>query len=187
MRFILGALLLFSLWQASTLLVAATLLRAHGDSGSESSVSQIAFARKVDSRHPEVLAWLGKFSPVAADRLQAARELTKAEPFLGSAWATLFELKLISRELDGELERALAQAIARSPYDPIVQEQLVRAAVDGWLAMTPVMRRTLIDVAANMLDSKATYRLGARRALVRDSGLLPLICQVTTHALCDGG
>jgi hypothetical protein len=52
--------------------------------------------------------------------------------------------------------------------------------------MTPVMRRTLIAVAADMLDSKASHRLGARRALVSDSGWLPLVCQVTTHAMCNG-
>ena len=97
----------------------------------ESSVSQISLAREVDNRHPKVLAWLVKFNPVPADRLNTARELTKVEPFLGSAWANLFELKLASRELDGEAELALAQAVEFSPYDPIVQEQLVRAGIAG--------------------------------------------------------
>jgi len=186
-RLILGALLVFSLWHSSMILFAATMLRLHGGSGNEYSVSQISFAREVDNRHPKVLAWLVKFNPVPADRLNTARELTKVEPFLGSAWANLFELKLASRELDGEAELALAQAVEFSPYDPIVQEQLVRAGIAGWLAMTPVMRRTLIAVAADMLDSKASHRLGARRALVSDSGWLPLVCQVTAHSMCNGG
>jgi hypothetical protein len=168
------------------ILFAATMLRLHGGSGNESSVSQILLARKVDNRHPEVLNWLGRFNPVPADRLNAARELTKVEPFLGSAWANLFELKLASRELDGEAELALAQAVVFSSYDPMVQEKLVRAGIDGWLAMTPVMRRTVIEVAADMLDSKASYRLGARRALVRDSGLLLLVCHLTTDPICNG-
>ncbi len=49
--------------------------------------------------------------------------------------------------------------------------------------MTPVMRRTLIAVAADMLDSKASHRSVARRALVSYSGWLPLVCQVTTHSI----
>lgn len=186
MRFIFGALLVFSLWQSSMILFAGTMLRLHGGSGGEFSVSQISLAREVDNRDPKVLAWLLKYNPLLPDRLNSARQLTKLEPFLGSAWANLFELKLANRELDGEAELALAQAVEFSPYDPIVQEQLVRAGIAGWLVMTPDMRQTLVTVAANMLNSKAHYRSGARRALISDSGWLPLVCQVTTHAMCDG-
>lgn len=185
MRLILGAVLVFSLWQSSMILFSATMLRLHGASGDESSVSQISLARKVDNRHPKVLSWLGRFDPVPADRLNAARALTEIEPFLGSGWANLFELKLVSLEFDGEAEFALAQAVELSPYDPVVQEQLVRAGIDEWLAMTPVMKRSLITVAGNMLDSNSGYRSGARRALLSNSGLLPLICQVTTNVICD--
>jgi len=185
-RFIFGALLLFSLWQSSMILFAGTMLRLHGGAGDEFSVSQISLAREVDNRDPKVLAWLVKYNPVLPDRLNSARELTTLEPFLGSAWASLFELKLASREVDGEAELALAQAIEFSPYDPMVQEQLVRAGIAGWLVMTPEMRQTLITVAADMLNSKAHYRLGARRALISDSGWLPLVCQITTHAMCNG-
>ena len=185
MRLILGALLVFSLWQSGVILFAATMLRLHGGAGNEYSVSQISLAREVDSRHPKVLSWLVKFNPVPAEKLNAARELTNVEPFLGSAWANLFELKLASRELDGEAELALAQAVEFSPYDPIVQEQLVRAGVAGWLAMPPNMRRTLIAVAADMLNSKASHRASVRRELVRDSGWLPLVCKETTHTMCS--
>lgn len=185
MRLILGALLVFSLWQSSMILFAATMLRLHGESADEASVSQISFARKIDNRHPKLLSWLGRFDPVLAYRLNAARALTETEPFLGSGWADLFELKLVSLEVDGEAAFALAKAVELSLYDPIVQEQLVRTGIKEWLAMTPVMKRSLITVAASMLDSKSGYRSGARRALLSDSGLLPLVCQITTNVLCD--
>jgi len=185
MRFVFGALLVFSLWQSSTILFAATMLRIHGGAEDESSVSQITLAREADNRNPKVLGWLVRYDPVLADRLRTARELTKLEPFLGSAWANLFELKLASRELDGEAELALARAVEFSPYDPIVQEKLVRAGVAGWLAMPPNMRQTLIAVAADMLNSKASHRASVRRDLVRDSGWLPLVCKETTHTMCS--
>ncbi|MBT5154171.1 MAG: hypothetical protein HOM44_08790 [Gammaproteobacteria bacterium] len=185
MRFVFGALLVFSLWQSSMILFAGTMLRLHGSSGGEFSVSQISLAREVDNRDPNVLAWLLKYNPLLPDRLNTARQLTKLEPFLGSAWANLFELKLASRELDGEAELALARAVEFSPYDPIVQEKLVRAGVAGWLAMPPNMRQTLIAVAADMLNSKASHRASVRRDLVRDSGWLPLVCKETTHTMCS--
>jgi hypothetical protein len=161
------------------------MLRLHGGSGDEFSVSLISLAREVDNRDPKVLAWLVKYNRVFPDRLNTARELTRPEPFLGSAWANLFELKLANRELDGEAELALEQAVEYSPYDPIVQEQRVRAGITAWLVMTPNMRQNVITVAADMLNSK-TYLLGARRTLISDSGWLPLVCQVTTHAMSDG-
>jgi hypothetical protein len=186
MRLVLTALFLFSIWHASIILGSATILRLNSNPG-EHSPLPISLARTIDSGHPHVLRWLSQFSRSETEQLHAARELTRAEPFLGSGWADLFERKLESRELDDELGIALSQAIEFSPYDPLVQEQLIRIALRGWLVLTPSIRRSIVELAADALESKATYRLDSRRALVRDSGLLPLVCQVSAHSLCDKG
>jgi hypothetical protein len=186
MRLVLTALILFSVWHASVILGSATILRLNSNPGEQAAVP-ISLARTIDNGHPQVLEWLSRFGGSETERLHAARELTRAEPFLGSGWADLFERKLEGRELDDELETALSQAIEFSPYDPLIQEQLIRIALRSWQVLTPSIRRAIVELAADSLESKATYRMDSRRALVRDSGLLPLVCQVSAQSLCDNG
>ncbi len=186
MRLVLTALFLFSIWNASVILGSATLLRLNSNTGNQ-SMEKMLLARTIDREHPGVLNWFSRFGGSKTERLQAARDLTLSEPFLASGWADLFERKLESRELDDELGIALSQAIAFSPYDPLIAEQLIRAALKGWLVLTPSLRRSIVELAADTLESEATYRLQSRIVLIRDSGLLPLVCQISTNSLCNNG
>lgn len=197
LRLIIAGVLLAGLWISAVTLAGSTVERMIAreivpETPRESAVWQQSVARltqisQLDPWHPGVLDRLAELQP-ERDALATRRQLVEISPRVARYWVDLFVLKTRLQEWDDEARQALAEAVRLGPYEPVVNEKIIRQAMAAWPLLDQPARRMVIEASARGLQSSAHFRRDAVWRLVRRSGLLPLTCQVegaSTHPLCD--
>ena len=197
LRLIIAGVLLAGLWISAVTLAGSTVERMIAqeivpETPRESAVWQQSVARltqisQLDPWHPVVLDRLAELQP-ERDALATRRQLVEISPRVARYWVDLFVLKTRLQEWDDEARQALAEAVRLGPYEPVVNEKIIRQAMAAWPLLDQPARRMVIEASARGLQSSAHFRRDAVWRLVRRSGLLPLTCQVegaSSHPFCD--
>ena len=197
LRLIIAGVLLAGLWISAVTLAGSTVERMIAqeivpETPRESAVWQQGVARltqisQLDPWQPGVLDRLAELQP-ERDALATRRQLVEISPRVARYWVDLFVLKTRLQEWDDEARQALAEAVRLGPYEPLVNEKIIRQAMAAWPLLDQPARRMVIEASARGLQSSAHFRRDAVWRLVRRSGLLPLTCQVegaSSHPFCD--
>jgi len=196
-RLIVAVALLAGLWLSAITLAGSTVERLvaqeiTAETPRDSAIWQQGMARlqmirQLDPGHPGVLDLLAQLQ-TDSDALVSRRLLVEISPDTPRYWADLFVLKTRLRQWDDEARQALAEAVRHGPFEPAVNESVIREGIAVWPLLDQAARRTVIEASARGLTTSAHFRRDAIWRLVRDSGLLPLTCQVeaaSSHSFCD--
>jgi len=196
-RLLIAAVLLAGLWLSGLTLAGSTVERLVAqeitaetprESGTwQQGISRLNMIRQLDPWHPGVLDLLAQLQ-ADNDALVTRRQLVEISPGVARYWVDLFVLKTRLRKWDDEARQALAEAVRLGPFEPAVNERVIRQGVAAWPLLDQAARRTVIEASARGLQTSAHFRRDAIWRLVRNSGLLPLTCQVetaSTHPFCD--
>lgn len=92
---------------------------------------------------------MGKEERVEARQQALAdyRQAVALRPAWPYSWAGLMQAKLMAGEIDGEMRRALRQAVELGPWEPAVQLMVAEAGFSAWKHLDAGLRRQVIDNA----------------------------------------
>jgi hypothetical protein len=191
-RHICALIVIVMIWQSGTLLIVSVVQRTVaqervGDSQRPATMEQLGFARKLDGTNPVTLTMLINAAPSTEMRLELSRRLAELAPQSPEGWLFLFIEKIALGEIDDEAMTAFDRVQTLAPYEPRIQEQVIAAGLGDWWLLDSSMRTAVVSSATRMLGSQAHYRKAQILALIRDNGLLPIVCaQAGVTPVCVG-
>lgn len=147
----------------------------------------LAFGLKGYPHHPGLLRYAVAGATTIDSKIEHLATLTGVTPNSAGAWAELFSLRVNAGLLDHETHHALTEAVRLGPFEPRVNELVLRAGATGWNALDAESRRLVLDAGIRVIDSRAHYRRGELLSLLRESGLIWLSCsQRPDSKVCHG-
>lgn len=131
---------------------------------------------------PDVRLQLGRTQQrCGRDAIATFRELTEQYPNWGLGWAHLYAVTAET----ADAKSVFRQAVAKGGYEPEVQLLLLRTSVQAWSELTLELRNDVMELVEMTLNSRAHYLKTERLEVVRDSGLLRLVCLNRTLSACN--
>lgn len=184
MRFVMILVFFLGCLQSVALLTSATIARnadqylASGGSLNHMQ-QQIEFAARLDPMNLRLLDLRIETEQDPLKRRELIQEMLELEPVRAEGWLRLYTHKLMQSEFDEELLATMRSLAALAPYEPHVQEALIREGLNHWFEIGSVARRLLLDTAVRAVESHASYRQTQRLELVTNGGLMPLVCALS--------
>lgn len=124
--------------------------------------------------HHEYLARWYEHAQAYRHALEHYRVAVQARPGWPYAWADLARVKLRLGELDGELDKAVQQAVRLGPWERGVQLSIAQIALEAEHRFAPETRRAALGLLSNALkrNEREIEALAVRR------GRLDLLCAI---------
>jgi hypothetical protein len=132
------------------------------------ALADMQAAVELDSTHPDYQHWMGRFyriqlknNFVEAQERSAVAILAKSHfqaslderPRGADTWAEYALLKSLLREIDGEFEHALAQAVAWGPWEMNVLRLVTAVGLHEWAGLSEAGQALTLDTVVRGLRS----------------------------------